>query len=124
MTSPTADSLGTKTAISNSLVAACATPTSGQTVTSCSSVAAVTGVSYVDTYNDLKTDGKLEMNVELISVTDANALNMLIVAIAAGVMGNAQSPDNNAAVQYMCDSCWDDDPSQWPSVRCPVFVKK
>ncbi|KAK4549853.1 hypothetical protein LTR36_005154 [Oleoguttula mirabilis] len=105
------------TSVSNNLVSACPTPTSGSTVTACASVAPVTGVSYIDDYNDLKTDGELDITVPLISVTDANVLQVLILSIAAGIAGNAQDPGNTASVAWMCDSCWDETSDDWPTAN-------
>ncbi|KAK3635258.1 hypothetical protein LTR56_014867 [Elasticomyces elasticus] len=103
------------TAISNSLVAACPTPTSGSTVTACASVSPIGGVTYIDSYND-NSQGDLEIKIPLISVSDPNALQMMIVAVAQGVAGNANNPANTAEVSWECDSCYDEMASDWPTV--------
>jgi len=48
-------------------------------------------------------DGTLDMDIQLISVSDADVLNALISFIAAGIQSNSQSPNNSNAVTYLCD---------------------
>ncbi|KAK5742460.1 hypothetical protein LTR17_003262 [Elasticomyces elasticus] len=105
------------TAISNSLVAACPTPTGGSTVTECASVAPITGISYIADTSELVTDGELKITVPLVSVSDADTLQMLIVAVASGVKGNANDWANTGTTSYMCDSCWDEDEFAWPTIN-------
>ncbi|KAK3680125.1 hypothetical protein LTR78_000502 [Recurvomyces mirabilis] len=100
------------TSITSALSSACPAPTSGSTLTSCSSSAKVTGLTYVDTY-EIYRDGTLDIDIPLISVSDPTVLSALIAFVAAGVRANTQSPNNTASTWYDCDKsqfpvCLDD----------------
>ncbi|KAJ5591598.1 uncharacterized protein N7459_001967 [Penicillium hispanicum] len=105
------------TAISNSISAACPKPTSGATVTTCSTVSAVTGIAYVNEYNDLHTNGELEISIPLISVSDATVLDVLINTIANGITGIARQQSSTSEVRYCPPDEWDSMSVYWPTVN-------
>jgi len=90
-----------QTQVSSAIMAGCPSPGTGQTVTACSDIPQVTDLSAVDTYGDLKHDGKIDITVILVSYTDVDVLEVMAVAIAAGVLGSAAMPDNTQEVSYV-----------------------
>jgi len=57
---------------------------------------------YLDA-DSLHYDGTLDIDIPIISVSDADILKVLISFIAAGVQSNSVSPGNNNTVTYLCD---------------------
>jgi hypothetical protein len=103
------------TSVSSALAAGCTVATEGVTVTSCSDLPKITGIQYYTTYEDDDgnmeitysgitgapegdTDGKIELDVLLMSVWNQDVLNALINSIAATLQGMSVNTTNDITV--------------------------
>ncbi|KAK4496026.1 hypothetical protein PRZ48_013295 [Zasmidium cellare] len=89
------------TAVSNALVTACGTPTSGTPITTCTP-ATISAVSYME--GSTIAEGDLELAVPLISVSDPNTMQALVVAVAGAFQANSLIKNNTQSVQAWPDT--------------------
>lgn len=89
------------TAVSNALVTACGSPTSGTRITSCTP-ATITSVSYMEGVN--VEEGDLKLAVPLISVSGPNTMQALIVAVAGAFQANSLITNNTQSIQAWPDT--------------------
>jgi hypothetical protein len=89
--------------VSNALITACGTPTSGSTITTCTA-ATITGIAYKDSNAEMSTDGTLEVAVPEVSVSDPNSMMALIAVVAGAFQSSSEITANSIPTQIWPDS--------------------
>ena len=131
-TSLSAQSIGTLTgghlytAISNALVTACPSPTSGSTVSACATPSPIKDIPYL-AGSELNYDGELTLSVSFVQYSDPETLAAMIASVATAMNVSSLHPKNTGQVSYqdVCWGCVDDDPTTYYMnlTRIPAAVQ-
>ena len=93
------------TAISNALVTACPSPTSGSTVTACATPSPIKDIPYLSG-SEVNTDGKLTLTTSFVQYSDPDILAAMIASVATAMNVSSLHPRNTEEVTYNNNPCY------------------
>jgi hypothetical protein len=94
------------TAISNALVTACPSPTSGSTVTACATPSPIKNIPYLSG-SELNTDGELTLTTSFVEYSDPDILAAMIASVATAMNVSSLHPRNTKEVTYNNNPCYE-----------------
>lgn len=131
-TDTSAQSVGTMTgdrlytAISDALMTACPSPTSGSTVEACATPSPIKDIPYVSG-SDLNTDGVLKFDIPFVGYSEPDIRIALIESIATAMNVSSLYPKNTETVSYgqPCYECVNTSPPTYKATltRIPGAVQ-